>query len=312
MKFVSKLIEAYPLEKVDISQFQKRFVVDEKVIQTALNRLVNKHISWSEGEAAKAGDVVTCSMESNLEKFNRQNMQLTLGIGLFDKEVEKALVGAKAGEKIDLLKDGEKVEIQVLSVRNKYVPQLTDEMVQELALPGVDTVEGYRQHLVEAQKKEQYNDDSYEAYRYVIRTVLERSDIVIKEADWQQDVNWQLHKTRTYCVDEGLVLEEMKDSDWDGKVPVKSYFEFVAMLQKSAWESVAMMVLGYEEAQKQGYAPSQQEYETFLDEMVTGWGGKREMYAEATPFEFFEAFSYGNVYYRLVDEYLKKNFYLED
>lgn len=189
MKFVSKLIEAYPLEKVDISQFQKRFVVDEKAIQTAMNRLVNKHISWSEGEAAKAGDVVTCSMESSLEKFNRQNMQLTLGIGLFDKEVEAALVGVKAGDRVSLLKGGEKVEIQVLSVRNKHVPQLTDEMVQELALPEVDTVEGYRQHLVEAQKEEQYNDDSYEAYRYVIKTVLERSDIIIREADWQQEID---------------------------------------------------------------------------------------------------------------------------
>lgn len=91
-------------------------MVDEKAIQTALNRLINKHITWSEGEPAANGDVVTCSMASCLDKFNRRSMQLTLG--LFDKEVEAALVGAKARDRVVHLKDGEKVEIQVLSVRN--------------------------------------------------------------------------------------------------------------------------------------------------------------------------------------------------
>lgn len=312
MNFASKLIQAYPYDEVDISQYQKKFVPDEKAIRTAMNRLVNKHITWSEGAPAVNGDVVTCSMRSVIEKFNRSAIQITLGSGLFDRETEAALLGAKPEDKVSVQKDGETVEIQVLAVRNKYVPVLTDEMVQALEIPSIDTVDAYRRYLVDAQRKEQFNDDSYAPCKHIINTVLERSEIVLKEADWQRDVDWQLHKVRTYCEDEGVVLEEMKDDDWDGKVPVKSYFEFIALLQKCAWENVSLMVLGFEEAKKQGYAPSREDYEHFLDEMVAGWGGKREMYAEGTPFEFFEAFSYANVYYRLVDEYLKKNLYLED
>lgn len=312
MNFASKLIQTYPYDEVDISQYQKKFVPDEKAIATAMNRLVNKHITWSEGAPAANGDVVTCSMRSAIEKFNRSEIRITLGSGLFERETEAALLGAKPEDEVSLLKNGETVEIRVLAVRNKHVPALTDEMVQALDLQDVRTTDDYRQYLIAQQKEEDFNETSYKPYRCIIKTVVERSDIVLKEVDWQRDVDWEIHKARTYCEDEGMVLEEMKDDDWDGRVPVKSYFEFVSLLQKTAWENVCLEILGYAEAKKQGYTPSQEEYESFLDDMSASWGGKREMYAEAIPFEYFEAFSYANVYARLVDEYLKKNLYLED
>lgn len=312
MNFASKLIQAYPYDKINISQYQTKFVPDEKSIATAMNRLMNKHITWSEGASAAIGDVVTCSMRSAIEKFSRSEIRITLGSGLFDREIEASLLGAKPEDEVSLLKNGEPVKIQVLSVRNKHVPALTDEMVQVLNLQEVNTLDDYRRYLTAQQKEEHFNANCYEPYRCIIKTVVECSDIILKEADWQRNVDWELHKIRTYCEDEGMVLEEMKDDDWNGRVPVKSYFEFISLLQKTAWENVSLMILGYEEAKKKGYTPSQEEYESFLDDMAISWGRKKEMYAEAIPFEYFEAFSYANVYYQLVNDYLKKNLYLED
>ncbi len=312
MQIASKAIHILPFSQVDISKFQKVFIPDEAKISKQLGQTVNKYVTWSEKAPIAAGDVAVCRLESQLTKFDRASVTLSVGSGLFDKELEAALLGRQSGESFAFSKDGEAVTVQILSVKNKNVPALTDVMVAGLGIDGVQTIEGYRSYLIARQKEEQFEEESYEVVAYIIGQVLTNSDLLIKQDDWQRYVNFELHKIRTYALDEGKEIEKLQGDEWEGLVPVRSFFECVALLQNNAWEHMSMVLLGQELAKTTGFTVTAEMYERYIRDMMAGWGGQEKVYREAVPFEYFELFSYTGHYYRELDKYLKANLYLEE
>lgn len=105
----SCVLDAYPYQDVDISPYQKTFVVDEKKIEKSMSRLLNKHVTWVSGGSVAVGDVVCCSLASGLPKFQRDELNLTVGSNLFDMEFEAALLGKKEGDSFSFERDGQDV-----------------------------------------------------------------------------------------------------------------------------------------------------------------------------------------------------------
>lgn len=326
----SHVIQAYPYQEADISPWQKPFICREEDIDRQILRLANRHITWTEGAPVSEGDVVQCRLISDLPKFRHDNLSLTAGAGLFDPELESELIGKKSGDAIRLEKENTLVTGTIISVKNKHVPPVTDEYVLELSLPDVSTVSEYRNRLREQQFQTAFDNDCYEPLMYIQQTVLEMSEILLRKEDWQRYTVLKLQYLKGLAAFDKLELETMTAQDFEGRIPVKSYSELVAMIQTEAWDSCRLSLLGQyllqnpkaanPKAPKRQRQPAQDgeasqlqaDYEASLQNLSDTWHKPIAECRKILPLELHEIDYYANYYVDTVTEYLKKYLYTEE
>ncbi len=308
----SRVISMFPYQKVDITPFKRKPAIDEEKLQKELDRVVYPYITWSDGDVAGMGDVVECSMASADKRFERVSARITVGAGLLDREEEKKLVGQKVGAALALVCRGSEVSLTILSVKKKCVPPLTDAMVAAMGIAGVETAEQYRGYLVKQMLDEQFPKDSYEAIQSVLRTVRQRSEVLITQEDWQQTVDWDLNRLAVIARLDGMELEKMTAKEFEGRIPVQSYYELVAMLQRDAWQNTWQMLLGQKLAEEDGFAVTEAQYEAFLADLARSWNSTVEAYRPAYPYAYYEAIQYRIHYYDAVSDYIRSNIYWEE
>lgn len=308
----SKVFSMFPFEQVDITAFKRRPVIDEEKLQKELDRAVYPYITWTEGDQTSMGDVVSCRMESSDARFQRSEAKITVGAGLLDKAEEQKLVGTQVGSTQTLTCRGSNVTVTITSIQKRCVPPLKDEMVAALGIEGVQTVAQYRAYLVKQVVDEQFSHDSYEVIQHVLHTVRERSEVLICQEDWQQYVDWDLNRLAVLSQLDGLDLKTMSAQDFEGRIPVKSYYELVAMLQRDAWQNTWQLLVGRKLAETDGFAVTKEGYETFLKEAAEAWNYTAEDYRPAYPYEYYEAIQYRIHYYDAVSDYIRTHLYLEE
>ncbi|WP_099204007.1 hypothetical protein [Scatolibacter rhodanostii] len=309
--FNSRLLSLYPYEKVDIGKFQKVFQVDEEAIQYEINRLLNRYLTWEVGEEVHSGDMVVCSLMSSVDKFQKENIKVIVDSGMFHKSLEHVLIGMHKNEKKTVVLEEGEVQILVKEIQNRVVPNLTNEMVQALNLETVSTIEEYQSYLISEQKQKMVGNDAYHAIKYIMSEVDCNSDLILKQADWKKMAELELAKYRNLSKQMDLVLEQMTKEDFDGKIPVASYFELVTLVQDNAWDTLIHYLIGKYYADQEGYVVSEAEYEQFIEEYIAAWRVTEEQARESQSYELFVVTSYAGCYYQKVKKYVEERIYVE-
>lgn len=133
-------------------------------------------------DTVSAGNIATVDLKSENPRFNRNGLILSVGLNLFSKELETALIGKKVGEEFTFDADGKEVACKVVSCKGQIIPEMTDDFVKSLGL-GLETVEQYRQSLID-KYTELYNDAYLEYLAMgVFSEWVEKSDIYLDEAE---------------------------------------------------------------------------------------------------------------------------------
>ena len=114
-----------------------------------IKELTRGKVTFVDAETAPVenGFRVTLHTESALPKFNRDKVTVTVGSGLYDRTVEGRLLDMRVGDSAQVIVKDEPVRFTVLKAEQKHVPELTDEMVRELSIEGVDTLPAYRDYM---------------------------------------------------------------------------------------------------------------------------------------------------------------------
>ncbi|HPV70007.1 MAG TPA: trigger factor, partial [Bacilli bacterium] len=140
-------------------------------------------------DAAVNGDTVVMDFEGFVdgkpfEGGKAENYSLELGSGQFIPGFEDALVGVKAGEEKDvnvtfpteytpeLAGKAATFKVKVHEVKVKKIPELNEELIKDLNLPNVKTLDelkSYQKAKLESQKANDVKRDYYEALVKQIR-----------------------------------------------------------------------------------------------------------------------------------------------
>lgn len=152
----------------------------ESELSTDIETVLRMHKSYTEVNKAEKNDVVTLSVKSELPKFNKENITVNAGLGMFSKELEEALIGHSAGDSFSASVQGKTVEVKIISCKRLSVPQLTDGFVQSLNIEGITTAADYRKHLTE--KKIEFFEDCY-TEMYVSQLFTETCEKCLWEID---------------------------------------------------------------------------------------------------------------------------------
>lgn len=135
------------------------------------------------------GDIVMVKATSELPKFNRPMIPVSVGKGLFDKVVEEALLGLHLGEKKEITIEGKPVTLDVLKVKTKTEAELTWDLIRDEVqkqYPDVDSLEAF-----EAAKREEclfnYKEDQYmgRVYSSLREQILDKMEIEIDQDELQ-------------------------------------------------------------------------------------------------------------------------------
>lgn len=302
----SRVLRAKDYREVDVKPLLKPFAPDEAALEAELRRLTNPYIRWEDGTTVSPGDQVVCRLASDCPRFQREKVRFVAGSGMFHKELEDMSTGMEVGETREAVLPEGKVSLTLTGVMNRVVPEASDEMVEKLGLEGVHTVAAYRAYLLEQQKEAAFQEDSYDALNHLMREVISGSEFVLDREDWEEPINRELDRCRTLCRQEGMTLEEMTPEQFQGRIPVKSYHELVAMLQYDGWDNLCRYLLGCRYAETDGFHSGEAEYEAFIADYAKTWRVCAENAREANPFESFIFNEYAGHAYTVLKNYIRE------
>ncbi len=159
-------------------------------VQKELKFLRKKHgttIDAGADHAIEDGDIVMMKATSELPKFNRPMIPVSLGKGLFNKRVEEALLGLHLGEKKEVTIDEKPVTLEVLKVKTKTEPELNWEMIKDdvhKEYPNVDSMEAFiqakREECIGGHKEDHY---LYNVYPGLREQILDNLEIEIDQEE---------------------------------------------------------------------------------------------------------------------------------
>ncbi|MBR6425850.1 MAG: L-serine ammonia-lyase, iron-sulfur-dependent, subunit alpha [Oscillospiraceae bacterium] len=94
----SKAVEICDFRTLAPGRWAPPFTMDEAELQARLDRLRNRHGLMTEAGRVEPDDFVALDSESDTPKFQKTNLNLRVGRGLFSPELEEGILGMAPGE----------------------------------------------------------------------------------------------------------------------------------------------------------------------------------------------------------------------
>ena len=155
----------------------------EDEISNEIRRELLSRRTYAAVSTAQQGDIATLRLESENKRYNKDSIRLNLGLGLFDRELEKSVEGRSTGDLYETSAGGCAVKVTVVSLERKVSAELSDGFVRSLGIEDVSTVEEYREHL--AGKYLNLFHEAYVEYHAMdlFEDMISRSDIELSDDD---------------------------------------------------------------------------------------------------------------------------------
>lgn len=154
-------------------------------IQKELRQLTRKNKYTVPVDCIQKGDVAFLKLTSELPRYQKNMLPLTVGSGLFDQELEGQLLGHKAGDCFSATVENQPVEVEILKASRTCYPEPTDEMAAAYAAEHEEfakavTVAAYCKQVTE----EYYRRQREDAIGNAMQTII---DAVLTTSDWEFD-----------------------------------------------------------------------------------------------------------------------------
>ena len=174
---------ALPLE--DMTQVVTKEELEES-LQNDIKTTLLENRTFIEVPTVEKGDVVVLSIESELPRFNKPEITLTVGLNLFNKEFEEKLLGRSVNEAFTVAVNSGEAAVVIKNCKRLSVPKLDDAFVQALGISNVETVSQYTGYLTEKHLNfYQVNYVSWYANQFFAE-VCDKSDLYIDPEEFEQ------------------------------------------------------------------------------------------------------------------------------
>lgn len=229
--------------------FEKEMVIScpQKHVEAQMKHLTRAYKKTQSVQTVESGDVTVLSLESEIEKFNKPTVFVTVGGGLFNAEFEEKLIGHSVGETFETSVDGKVVKVTVKQASRTVFPEPTDEMAAKYAAEhedysGITTVEEYRRKIVKEYIEEQRQSCYYKAMDDVLNYVLTNSDWEFDEEEIETSVSEEKTFIDQQLKEEGVgkTYAELSDEEISRTFGAPSREELEKMLRDGAEQRIAM------------------------------------------------------------------------
>lgn len=215
--------------------------VTDADVEERLDSLLSRQAEWQikEGESKK-GDIVVIDFKGFIgdeafEGGEAKGYELELGSGSFIPGFEEQLEGKVAPvdtevnvtfpenyQVADLAGKAAKFEVTVHDVKEKVLPELTDEFVKEFSKGAASTVAEYKEKLKEEIKLEKENLAEKSYSDKVISTAVENAKVSVPEKLVEQEVNSMFEQFTGNLSRQGLSFDLYEQFTGKGEADLKA------------------------------------------------------------------------------------------
>ena len=215
--------------------------VTDADVEERLDSLLSRQAEWQikEGESKK-GDIVVIDFKGFIgdeafEGGEAKGYELELGSGAFIPGFEEQLEGKVAPvdtevnvtfpenyQVADLAGKEAKFEVTVHDVKEKVLPELTDEFVKEFSKEAASTVAEYKEKLKEEIKLEKENLAEKSYSDKVISTAVENAKVSVPEKLVEQEVNSMFEQFTGNLSRQGLSFDLYEQFTGKGEADLKA------------------------------------------------------------------------------------------
>ena len=215
--------------------------VTDADVEERLDSLLSRQAEWQikEGESKK-GDIVVIDFKGFIgdeafEGGEAKGYELELGSGSFIPGFEEQLEGKTAPvdtvvnvtfpenyQVADLAGKEAKFEVTVHDVKEKVLPELTDEFVKEFSKEAASTVAEYKEKLKEEIKLEKENLAEKSYSDKVISTAVENAKVSVPEKLVEQEVNSMFEQFTGNLSRQGLSFDLYEQFTGKGEADLKA------------------------------------------------------------------------------------------
>lgn len=215
--------------------------VTDADVEERLDSLLSRQAEWQikEGESKK-GDIVVIDFKGFIgdeafEGGEAKGYELELGSGSFIPGFEEQLEGKVAPvdtevnvtfpenyQVADLAGKAAKFEVTVHDVKEKVLPELTDEFVKEFSKEAASTVAEYKEKLKEEIKLEKENLAEKSYSDKVISTAVENAKVSVPEKLVEQEVNSMFEQFTGNLSRQGLSFDLYEQFTGKGEADLKA------------------------------------------------------------------------------------------
>lgn len=215
--------------------------VTDADVEERLDSLLSRQAEWQikEGESKK-GDIVVIDFKGFIgdeafEGGEAKGYELELGSGSFIPGFEEQLEGKVAPvdtevnvtfpenyQVADLAGKAAKFEVTVHDVKEKVLPELTDEFVKEFTKEAASTVAEYKEKLKEEIKLEKENLAEKSYSDKVISTAVENAKVSVPEKLVEQEVNSMFEQFTGNLSRQGLSFDLYEQFTGKGETDLKA------------------------------------------------------------------------------------------
>ena len=216
----------------------------EDYVQKQIRHLTRNHKKTKAVQTIENGDIVVLSMESELPKFNRPMVPVTVGGNLFDTEFETQLPGHGVGETFTITVQEKPVSVTVKQADRIIFPQATDEMAEEYAAANeefseVRTVEEFKNRVIEKYLEEEKQKALFDAMDEVLSYVFTHSDWEFDEDEILEQIKGAHEGLRQSLEEEGKTPEALTEEELQVHYGVNSLEELDNMIRINAEQYIA-------------------------------------------------------------------------
>ena len=215
--------------------------VTDADVEERLDSLLSRQAEWQikEGESKK-GDIVVIDFKGFIgdeafEGGEAKGYELELGSGSFIPGFEEQLEGKVAPvdtevnvtfpenyQVADLAGKAARFEFTVHDVKEKVLPELTDEFVKEFSKEAASTVAEYKEKLKEEIKLEKENLAEKSYSDKVISTAVENAKVSVPEKLVEQEVNSMFEQFTGNLSRQGLSFDLYEQFTGKGEADLKA------------------------------------------------------------------------------------------
>lgn len=215
--------------------------VTDADVEERLDSLLSRQAEWQikEGESKK-GDIVVIDFKGFIgdeafEGGEAKGYELELGSGSFIPGFEEQLEGKVAPvdtevnvtfpenyQVADLAGKAARFEVTVHDVKEKVLPELTDEFVKEFSKEAASTVAEYKEKLKEEIKLEKENLAEKSYSDKVISTAVENAKLSVPEKLVEQEVNSMFEQFTGNLSRQGLSFDLYQQFTGKGEAELKA------------------------------------------------------------------------------------------
>lgn len=302
----SKALEIYDYRQADISQFLTGFTPDEKQLEKDMNRWLRRYGKTVSAEKLENGDNATISCRSEVPRYNKPSVNVPVGKGLFDRELEKQMLGMTPGESRPLYTGDTTVEVTLLSASRTVLPEKTDEAIAALGVEGVASLQELRilclQRQIEGFLLEDENPDM--AAAFIWQKVAKNSRFERDEEECRQ-MDVQAEK-RLKAVRESYPREIQAAAEAGEEVSDASTEEFtIDTFRQMYFTELDLAAVGQALLREENALLTKEDYEVRLQKLSDAHPDRsREQLMEQESAFLFAADYYADVLAQRIDAYV--------